>query len=355
MIRTVGVLTFHRCINYGSYWQARCLVEGLRERGLQAYILDHRSARIDRKEWRCALHPQRPALSGHLDADRHAAKVRKFLRAISALPLSDAFGLEGNCIPQGHDLVLVGSDEVWNLRHPWYGGQPLFYGDGLSTGRLASYAASFGNQNASDGLGKDWCRRLRRFEHVSVRDSNSKRMVDEALGRSTTLVLDPCLQFAPHIKSEAALPADWPYLALYGHGFTGQFGRAVRLWADRRSIPVVSIGYRNDWADSQWIDAGPDDFAAFMANATAIATNFFHGCVFALLNQRPYICEPSSYRSNKVCDLAQAIGADNRVISKETPAGAIAALLDAPPGRNVAQRIADLRRASSEYLDRVLH
>ncbi len=26
----VGVLTFHRCINYGSYWQARCLVEGLR-------------------------------------------------------------------------------------------------------------------------------------------------------------------------------------------------------------------------------------------------------------------------------------------------------------------------------------
>jgi hypothetical protein len=31
-IRRVGVLTFHRCINYGSYWQARCLVEGLRKR-----------------------------------------------------------------------------------------------------------------------------------------------------------------------------------------------------------------------------------------------------------------------------------------------------------------------------------
>ena len=29
----VGVLTFHRCINFGSYWQARCLVEGLRSRG----------------------------------------------------------------------------------------------------------------------------------------------------------------------------------------------------------------------------------------------------------------------------------------------------------------------------------
>ena len=29
----IGVLTFHRCINYGSYWQARSLVEGLRSRG----------------------------------------------------------------------------------------------------------------------------------------------------------------------------------------------------------------------------------------------------------------------------------------------------------------------------------
>ena len=27
MSARIGVLTFHRCINYGSYWQARCLVE----------------------------------------------------------------------------------------------------------------------------------------------------------------------------------------------------------------------------------------------------------------------------------------------------------------------------------------
>ena len=354
MIPTVGVLTFHRCINYGSYWQARCLVEGLRARGLTVFILDHRSARIDRKEWCCALHPHRPVLSGRRDVDHHAAKVRKFLRAVSALPLSEPFALEGGYTLRDYDLVLVGSDEVWNLRHPWYGGYRLFYGDGLD-GRLASYAASFGNQNASDGLGSDWCGRLRRFECISVRDRNSKRLVDEALGRPATLVLDPCLQFARHIRSDAALPIKGPYVAAYGHGFTGQFGRAVRHWADRRSVRVVSVGYRNDWADSQWIDAGPDDFAAFMANATAVATNFFHGCIFALVNGRPFVCESSSYRSNKVRDLAQAIGAEDRLVSEETPFSAFSVLLDEPPGQNVVQRIADLRRTSSEYLDRALH
>src|SRR5690349_8232637 len=39
----IGVLTFHRCINYGSYWQARCLVDGLRARGHDAVLLDHHS------------------------------------------------------------------------------------------------------------------------------------------------------------------------------------------------------------------------------------------------------------------------------------------------------------------------
>ena len=40
-LRKIGVLTFHRCINYGSYWQARCLVEGLRDRGFEAELLNH--------------------------------------------------------------------------------------------------------------------------------------------------------------------------------------------------------------------------------------------------------------------------------------------------------------------------
>src|SRR5690606_27642994 len=40
----IGILTFHRCINYGSYWQARCLIEGLRRMGADAVLLDHDSA-----------------------------------------------------------------------------------------------------------------------------------------------------------------------------------------------------------------------------------------------------------------------------------------------------------------------
>ena len=56
----VGVLTFHRCINYGSYWQARCLVEAIAARGHDAVLLDHHSCAVTSREWRYAFPAAHP-------------------------------------------------------------------------------------------------------------------------------------------------------------------------------------------------------------------------------------------------------------------------------------------------------
>lgn len=56
----IGILTFHRCINYASYWQARCLAEGIRARGHEVEILDPDSRRVSLAEWKCALRPVLP-------------------------------------------------------------------------------------------------------------------------------------------------------------------------------------------------------------------------------------------------------------------------------------------------------
>ena len=154
--RKVGVLTFHRCINYGSYWQARCLVEGLRAAGHDAVLLDHVSERVNRAEWRCALSPILPAPTTAPDRRLYRVKVDRFLDAFAGLPLSAPFDLDEPGGMEPCDLVIVGSDEVWNLRHPWYGRHRLFFGDGLRANRLASYAASFGNHDVHDGLDPGW-------------------------------------------------------------------------------------------------------------------------------------------------------------------------------------------------------
>ena len=352
--RKIGVLTFHRCINYGSYWQARCLVEGLRGMGADVVLLDHHSTAVKWAEWRCALSPTLPLPTRRTDIPAYVVKTRKFLEAFAQLPLSEPFPLEAPERMGDYDAIVVGSDEVWNLRHPWFGGRGIFYGAGLRSPRLVSYAASFGNQKVSDGLCDHWRRHLRDFRAISVRDDNSRRIIRRALDKEPELVLDPCLQFPPGASAGGQGEKRAAYIALYGHGFPGWFGRAIRHWANRNGRAIVSIGYRNDWADEQRLSAGPEEFAHLIARSDAVVTNFFHGCVFSLINGLPFAAVPSDYRRNKLRDLMAALNMPERIAAPGTSPGRYARLLAEPPGPATAIRIAQLRGRSDAFLRRAL-
>jgi hypothetical protein len=348
----IGVLTFHRCINYGSYWQARCLVEGIRGMGYDAALLDHDSASVRWREWRCALQPQLPRYGPPGDLAEHSMKTRQFLEAFDKLPRSVYFPSESPASSEEFDVIVVGSDEVWNLRHPWYGGYPMFFGEGLKTDRLVSYAASFGNYDAVDSLPVYWAGLLSGFKSISVRDQNSEQIVRDALGSDPELVLDPCLLFPPAVETDTA-ETDAPYVAVYGHGFPRWFAKVARKWAASSGYRLLSIGYRNDWADEQQIATAPERFAGLMAGAVAVVTNFFHGCVFALLNAKPFACVSSSYRANKVRDLMQTLGTERHLVSVGTD-WSIASLLGNPLDGGLDSRLTSLRSRSLDYLQRAI-
>src|SRR4051794_7844096 len=200
--RKIGVLTFHRSINYGSYWQARCLAEGLRARGYDAELLDHDSKPVRRAELRCAFQPELPRRTPRPLLKSYAAKARRFTDAIASLPLSRSFSLDDPQNADEYDAIVVGSDEVWNFRHPWYGSKPIFFGEKLKTKRLVSYAASFGNHSARHGIHPDWARKLDSFSNISVRDENSWHLVHGGTQREPVLVLDPCLQFGDLVAGD---------------------------------------------------------------------------------------------------------------------------------------------------------
>lgn len=349
----VGVLTFHRCINYGSYWQARCLVEGLRSQGIDAELLDHDCADVNLAEWRCSLQPMLPERSSRGELQAYKRKARRFIEAWEHLPRSPAFPLAQPESAGAYRAVVVGSDEVWNFRHPWYRAQPIFFGTGLRTERLVSYAASFGNHDAQDGVHPHWAEQLRNFQAISVRDANSRSLVHDATGCDPALVLDPCLQW-PEVARAAPPEGAEPYAVVYGHGLPWWLVRQVRRWADETGTRLVSLGYANEWADEQRIDEGPLEFARWMAGARAVVTNFFHGCVFALLNGKPFVAAPSDYRFNKIRDLTAKLDAADRVVRPDTSERQFDALLREPVGEGVEQRIREYRQRSQDYLDAAL-
>jgi hypothetical protein len=348
----VGVLTFHRCINYGSYWQARAVVEGLRQAGHEAVLLDHHSARVNRAEWRNAFQPTLPRRTPRGDYPQYALKTRKFFDAFAQLPLSRPFLLEEPADMEPCDLVVVGSDEVWNLRHPWYAACPLFFGEGLKAERLISYAASFGCHDAGDRLDARWADPLRRFAALAVRDENSRRLLSESVGAEPVVVLDPCLQFDQVCRRDGDFFGDMA--VVYGHGFPADFAAAVRTWADARGVRLVSIGYRNDWTDEQWLSAGPEEFARAMGAARAVITNFFHGCVFSMVNEKPFVCTPTEYRRNKLTALVGSLAVEERLIDGPVEDAAVSHALDQAPNGATHASLTALRERSTAYLDHAL-
>jgi Polysaccharide pyruvyl transferase len=194
---------------------------------------------------------------------------------------------------------------------------------------------------------------LNRFSALSVRDENSWHLVRNGTNREPTLVLDPCLQFADVIPLGAP-PEEEPFALVYGHGFPAWLARRVRAWAGRNGVRLLSIGYSNDFADEQRIAADPHDFARLMAGAEAVITNFFHGCVFALLNGKPWISAPSEYRSIKIPDLAATLGAENRLVEEDLSRNRLTELLETPVQRRVLENIDQARARSSDYLDAAL-
>lgn len=232
----IGVLTFHRCINYGSYWQARCLAEGLQARGHDAVILDHESRRVNLAEWKCAYRPTLPTHVPETDYILYREKIEKFFRIFETLPLSPRFPLEQREAMENYDAVVVGSDEVWNLFHPWYGKCSLFYGDGIKADRLIAYAASFGNYPASWGLEQQWAEKLQNFDAIAVRDSNSQTIIHRALSMEVPIVLDPCLQFPIHPDERDLSHLPLKYIAVYGHNFSASYIHAIKEFAAQKKV-----------------------------------------------------------------------------------------------------------------------
>ena len=105
---------------------------------------------------------------------------------------------------------------------------------------------------------------------------------------------------------------------------------------------------------SSCLSAGPLEFAQLMAGAGAVVTNFFHGCVFALLNGKPWVSSPSAYRSIKIPDLVATLGATPRIIDHGTAQQTVDELLETSIQPSVTARIEELRARSNAYLDAAL-
>lgn len=300
--------------NYGGILQAFALQRVIRELGASPVIdvsrADDRGAglrarsKLFAKRLLMSVGYTRPAWTRVATRETVDAALRDFVeKRIDTVRLYSAPGRPDWAIVRAAGAFVVGSDQVWRRR---YGDVRSYLLDFLaaddSRPRIA-YAASFGRDDLDEyepELKAESARLARRFDAISVRESSGIRLARELFGVDAVHHFDPTLLLQPAEYTKLAaeahdpLPAgrlldyvldDEPPVRAAVAAVAAALGeepmsllppsppslRASRLHPDRYRKPSIEA----------WLGA--------IATARFVVTDSFHGTVFAILNNVPFI------------------------------------------------------------------
>ncbi len=313
----IGILTFHDVFNPGAFLQAlgsQTLVRGL---GHEALVLDytspaHRfraSSYLTRWGWRM-LYRMNAWVQMIL-------KDRAFERARKRLLNRTQFYESREQLSQEHfDAVLVGADVVWNFKHAYLGRDPVYFGEGLQTDRLISFAASFGDCSLEDGLPSYVREGLPRFDHYSVRDQNTAAIVREVVKEEPLQICDPAF----HLDLSEIMPPSSqraPFLLVYlrNGAFSPELKESVVSFAKKKGLKIVATYYTHRWADENLVSLQPQDWVGLMRDAAYVVTNTFHGSVFSIMLEKKFALDYNDGIRLKTKGMIEAMGLTGRTIT----------------------------------------
>lgn len=290
----VGILTFHCAHNYGAVLQVYALVTYLKQNGVDAEIIDYRPKSLVKSH---GIFPYNKfaskTLKGKIKYLLHILpylnlrriRAKKMSRFIESLPLSSKKYTEADKELCGYDIVICGSDQVWNtdITH----GQDLFFTHLVkSDAKFVSYAAS---SEINERTLNDIREIISRFDVVSVREQALKQVLERKdLGKKIYKVMDPVFLLTQREWHKVAkCPQETtPYLLVYQVRRDNRINELAKRISQKYSLKIIELTAEADaiTAESNVVrTASPQEFLGYFANAKLVLTSSFHGTAFAAI------------------------------------------------------------------------
>lgn len=331
----IGILTQPLLKNYGGILQAYALQKVLREMGHEAWLVQRcRHTHSFRRWMSLYLRKIIKYLLGRKEYQRYKwvyrkvenqqyANMQNFIDEYITPKTSKIFssrGLLKDYKLQHYDAYVVGSDQVWRPRYSPC--QTDFYMGFLPLDehimRLA-YAASFGTDKWEySKLQSKYCRiLLQKFNGISVREDSAIELCSHYLGRNDVLqVLDPTLLLK---KEEYECLADTKQMAkknkrvfCYVLDDNSTFERLrndVAHNLDGECFTITFTGENSMPGPKTWL-------RAFM-EADYVLTDSFHGCVFSIIFNRPFVVVGNESRGqSRFHSLLNLFGLEDRMVTQ---------------------------------------
>jgi Coenzyme F420-reducing hydrogenase, beta subunit len=355
-----GVITFHSANNYGATLQTWALQKVLKDYGIEASVIHYHPDIIDK------LYDPMMMKQGF---GRSLKKLElSFLHRKSLLRynkfqnfLQKNFNLNGDFRTYNElkeaglnlDAYIVGSDQVWNPDH--IGGfDPAYYLDFAEPGRKKiAYAASIGSDFINTKYKEKMREALGTFTGISVRERSIKDPIQELCEKKVKVVLDPTMLLVKEDYEEIKVPSarKEPYILVYMIEKNEQVIAFANMISISLGLPVIQRrnvpGFTNELESFYTADAG--EFIGLIEGAEYVITNSFHGTVFSILYEKPFVSMLHSDTGSRTVDLLTELGLQSHILYNTAEFTDFSMFKIAQP-KQLRTKIEDLKKSSTEFL-----
>lgn len=331
MNEKIGILTFHKSINYGSVLQSWALSRVISKRFV-VEIIDYEPQNYEflyanYRPWNSwnniKYNLKRMPLSSALNNQQQLFK--KFRD--KQLPLSrKKYNYNNGCdIKEEYKGIVVGSDQVWNIRAKDC--DPIFFLPFNYSGNKVSYACSINDtdyteKNLPSNLASEICD----FDFISIREESGKNKLEQFIAKQKKVytLLEPTL-LCNSSEYDSLLNdriVDGKYIFLY-NVWTSEAGiQAAKFLSKKLNMPVYTIMTASNVKEINLLKksgilvdtvrTSPSDFLNFFKYASYIVTESFHGTAFSLIFEKPFVCVSNRTNDERLNNILTLVGLKDR-------------------------------------------
>ena len=230
------------------------------------------------------------------------------------------------------DAFVTGSDQIWNNSTPLPYSKYFHLDFAADEKTKISFATSFGSSTAPVDVEtqKIHSKLLQRYSAISVREEIGVDICKKYYGVRATQLMEPVLDVDIDVWNNLAAHSEYPeekepYLFAYILDPTTEKANAIKYYANKLGVKYISAldgfsgRYSANKAKLNLPNTLPNitcyDLLKYMANASFIISDSFHGTAFAIAYNKPFISITNKQRGiSRFQTLLGKIGLMNRLV-----------------------------------------
>ena len=302
----IGILTFHRAINYGAVMQAHSLSERIRKDypNDTVEIVDYNCKQREIFKIKCPLvFLYRRSIKEGIEKAIQTGIFNRFVKRLGLsrplLGVSDSKAQK--FISDNYDVLIVGSDAVFNWND--IGVPNVYFANEVDVPHKLTFAASAHLQkyNQASENDKQYIKdALSKFEYIGVRDASSEKFTESFYPDG-----EPVHNCDPTAFLNMNFPEDNLQKKLRKHGFDfekktifvmlmhPEIGELVKKRFGGE-YQIVALMDGNKYADMYLYDLNPFEWAHVFRYGSLVVTDYFHATMLSLKNGTPVLSVDAS-------------------------------------------------------------